>query len=67
MVCTDEGDEALLSLDTLKELTIVPWNFPMPMDKSKREPKVRRVRDYEEEEEWLDQREEDEEEGLKHW
>ena len=67
MVCLDEGDEALLSLDTLKELTIVPWNFPTPMDKHKREPKARRVRDYEEEEEWLTQEEteDEEEEGMK--
>ena len=64
-MCTDDGDEALLSLDTLKELTIVPWNFPTPMDKNKRKPKVRRVKDYEEEEEWLKQKEEDEEEWLK--
>ena len=60
LLCTDEGDEALLSLDTLKELYIVPWNFPTPMDKNKREPEVRRVKDYEEEEEWLKQKEEDE-------
>ena len=67
LVCLDEGDEALLCLDTLKELSIVPWNFPTPMDKHKREPKARRVRDYEEEEEWLTQkeREDEEEEGMK--
>merc|ERR1711891_59402 len=62
-VCVDEGDEALLCLDTLKELSIVPWNFPTPMDKHKREPKARRVRDYEEEEEWLIQEETDSEEA----
>ena len=33
LVCLDEGDEALLCLDTLKELSIVPWNFPTSMDK----------------------------------
>ena len=63
LVCADEGDEALLSLDTLKDLTIVPWNFPAPMDPHKREPRARRVRRYEEEEEWLDQTDEEEEEG----
>ena len=60
LVCLDEGDEALLCLDTLKELSIVPWNFPTPMDKHRREPKApkaRRVRDYEEEDEWLTQKE----------
>ena len=70
LVCLDEGDEALLCLDTLKELSIVPWNFPTPMDKHRREPKApkaRRDRDYEEEEEWLTQkdREDEEEEGRK--
>ena len=50
LVCTDEGDEALLSLDTLKELTIVPCDFPNPINRNKREPKIRRVKDYEEEE-----------------
>ena len=48
LVCLDEGKEALLSLDTLKELTIVPMNFPTPMDKTKIEARARRVR----EEEW---------------
>ena len=61
LVCTDEGDEALLSLDTLKELTIVPWDFPKPMDKNKREPKVRRVK--EKEEEW-EEEEKEEKRGL---
>ena len=67
LVCLDEGDEALLLLDTLKELTIVPWNFPTPMDKNKIEPRARRVRDYEEEDEWLTQgeTEDEEEEGMK--
>ena len=56
-----------MCLDTLKELSIVPWNFPTLMDKHKRVPKARRVRDYEEEEEWLTQkeREDEEEEGRK--
>ena len=72
LVCLDEGDEALLSLDTLKELSIVPWNFPTPMDRHKREHKARRVvreydSGYEEEEEWQEQkdREEEKEEGIK--
>ena len=47
LVCT--GDEALLSLDTLKELTIVPCDFPKPIDKNMREPKIRRVKDNEDE------------------
>ena len=33
---TDDGDEALLSLDTLKELTIVPMDFPNPINKNMR-------------------------------
>ena len=49
LVCTDEGDEALLSLDTLKELTTVPCDFPKPIDKNMREPKIRRVKDNEDE------------------
>ena len=49
LVCTDDGDEGLLSLDTLKELSIIPKDFPLPMDKSMREPRVRRVRETEEE------------------
>ena len=49
LVCTDDGDEGLLSLDTLKELSIIPKDFPLPMDKSMREPRVRRIRETEEE------------------
>ena len=45
LVVADDGDEALLSLDTLKELSIVHKEFPLLMDRSKREPKIRRVRD----------------------
>ena len=57
-------------MDTLKELSVVPWNFPTPMDPHRREPKApkaRRVRDYEEEDEWLTQkeREDEEEEGKR--
>ena len=49
LVCTDDGDEGLLSLDTLKELTIIPRDFPLPMDRSMREPRVRRIKETEEE------------------
>ena len=65
LVCLDEGEEALLSLDTLKDLTIVPSNFPCPMDKTKLEARTRRVR--KEEEEWWPQgeTEDEEEEGNK--
>ena len=45
LVVADDGDEALLSLDTLKELSIVHKEFPLLMDRSKREPKIRRVKD----------------------
>ena len=45
LVVADDVDEALLSLDTLKELSIVHKEFPLLMDRSKREPKIRRVRD----------------------
>ena len=52
-------------MDTLKELTIVPSNFPCPMDKTKLEARTRRVR--KEEEEWWPQgeTEDEEEEGNK--
>ena len=43
LVCLDEGDEALLSLDTLKESSIVPFNVLTLMDRHKREHKARRV------------------------
>ena len=49
LVCTDDGDEGLLSLDTLKELSVIPKDFPLPMDKSMREPRVRRVTETEKE------------------
>ena len=51
LICTDDGDEALLSLDTLKDLTIIPRDFPNPINKNMRELRIRRVKDYEEEEE----------------
>ena len=52
-----------MSLDTLKELNIVPWNFPTLLDSSMREHKTRRVAreydsGYEEEEELQEQKEE---------
>ena len=53
-------------MDTLKDLSIVSQDFPMPMDPHLREPKspkARRVRYQEEEDEWLTEKEiEDEEE-----
>ena len=40
LVCKDDGNEALLSLDTLIDLSIVPRDFPCPMDRSIRDHKV---------------------------
>ena len=51
LICTDDGDEALLCLDTLKDLTVVPHDFPNPINKNLREPKIRRLKDFEAEEE----------------
>merc|ERR1711888_392378 len=51
LVCGDDGDEALLSLDTLVELSIVPPDFPCPMDSSIRDHKIRRLGEVEEIEE----------------
>ena len=68
LVCLDEGDEALLCLDTLKDLSIVSQNFPTPMDRSKRDYRARRVvTDDEGDEEWQEQkdREEEQEKGKK--
>ena len=48
LVVADDGDEALLSLDTRKDLSIVHKEFPLPMDHSKREPNIKRVRLYSE-------------------
>ena len=39
----------------------MPWDFPKPVDKNKREPKVRRVKDKEEE--W-EEEEKEENRGL---
>ena len=43
-LCLDEGEEALLCLDTLKDLSIVSPDFPRPMDKTRLELRTRRVR-----------------------
>ena len=56
LVCLDDGNEALLSLDTLKDLSIVPSNFPCPMDETIRDHKVRRIVDEEDEDEWPEQK-----------
>ena len=45
LVCSDDGDEGLLSLDILKELSIVPQDFPLPMDRDMRETMVNRVKE----------------------
>ena len=47
LVCSDDGDEGLLSLDTLKKLSIVPKDFPLPMDRGMRETKMNRVKERE--------------------
>ena len=62
LVCKDDGEEALLSLDTLKALSIVSSDFPCPMDRSIRDHKVRRV---EEEVNWPAQKLRDEEQREK--
>merc|ERR1711888_557776 len=43
LVCSDHGDEALLSLDTLVELSIVPPDFPTPMNSAIRDHKINRI------------------------
>ena len=50
LVCSDDGDEGLLSLDTLKELSIVSKDFPLPMDRGMRESRMNRVKEREKEE-----------------
>ena len=50
LVCSDDGDEGLLSLDTLKKLSIVPKDFPLPMDRGMRETKMSRVKERERDE-----------------
>ena len=60
LVCSDDGDEGLLSFDTLKELSIVPRDFPLPMDRAMRETKLNRVKEAE-----MDELEVDHPENLK--
>merc|ERR1711888_529395 len=62
LVCKEDGNEAILSLDTLKDLGIVSCDFPCPMDSSIRDHKVRRV---EEEVDWPGQKLRDEEQRGK--
>ena len=50
LVVMDDSDESLLSLDTLKDLSIVPRDFPNPMNPAIRDDKVRRVVEEEGEE-----------------
>merc|ERR1711888_442183 len=50
IVVMDDSDESLLSLDTLKNLSIVPKDFPNPMNPAMRDNRVRRVIEEEEEE-----------------
>ena len=50
LVVMDDSDESLLSLDTLKDLSIVPKDFPNPMNPAMRDNRVRRVIEEEEEE-----------------
>ena len=59
LVCSDDGDEGLLSLDTLKELSIVSKDFPLPMDRGMRDTNMNRVKERE--------REESESESLERW
>ena len=51
LICGDDGDEALLSLDTLVDLSIVPPDFPCLMDASIRDHKIRRLGEVKEMEE----------------
>ena len=51
LVCLDDGNEALLSLDTLKDLSIVPRDFPCPMDERIKDHKARRIVAEEDEDE----------------
>ena len=56
LVCLDDGSEALLSLDTLKDLSIVSKDFPCPMDDRIKDHKTRRIITDEEENEWPEQK-----------
>ena len=49
LICTDDLDKGRLSLNTLKQLTIIPRDFPFPIDMSMREPRIRRIKENEEE------------------
>ena len=60
LVCSDDGDEGLLSLDTLKELSIVPQDFPLLMDRDMRETKVNGAKEAQ-----MDELEVDHPENLK--
>ena len=60
LVCSDDGKEVLLSLDTLKDLSIVPQDFPLPMNRAMRETKVNRVKEAQ-----MDELEVDHPENLK--
>ena len=51
LVCGEDGDEAILSLDTLVELSIVPPDFPCPMNAAIRDHKISRINEVEEVEE----------------
>ena len=43
LVAEEAGDEILIDLDLLVEWSILPNNFPMPMDEAERETKVQKV------------------------
>ena len=48
IVVLDDGNESLLCLDTLKDLSIVPKDFPNPMNNSMRDNRIMRVTEEEE-------------------
>jgi hypothetical protein len=43
LVAEEAGDEILIDMDLLIELSILPKNFPLPMDEEERETKVKKV------------------------
>ena len=43
LVAEEAGDEILIDLDLLVEWSILPKNFPLPMDEEERETKVKKV------------------------
>ena len=59
IVVLEDGNEALVSLDTLKDLSIVSQNFPCPMDSTIRDHKAMRVVAEEQEDESYEQNEEE--------